>query len=82
MRYWKARGMKSYNLVGTMDFKARFGGQLSTMTMLSKSRNRFIAYVRASAPTMVKAVLRLGWKLKNVAKRGPRAAQEGNPLAR
>jgi CelD/BcsL family acetyltransferase involved in cellulose biosynthesis len=76
MRYWKARGMKTYNLVGTMEFKARFGGEPTTMTMISKSRNRFIGHLRSKAPVLLKAGLRLGWKLKNIGKRKAPAPPE------
>jgi hypothetical protein len=64
MKYWKARGMSSYNLVGTMDFKARFGGRQTSVPMLSKSRNRLIASLRSTAPKILKACLRLAWKGK------------------
>ena len=64
MRYWKGRGAKSYNLVGTMDFKARFGGQQTAVAMISQSRNWLVSRLRASAPTALRAALRLAWKAK------------------
>jgi lipid II:glycine glycyltransferase (peptidoglycan interpeptide bridge formation enzyme) len=59
MRYWKKRGMKTYNLVGTMDFKARFGGDLVSVPSVSTSRNWLVKTMRVAAPAM-----RLAWKVK------------------
>ena len=64
MRYWKKHGMKNYNLVGTMDFKARFGGHLTAVPMVSKSRNWAIKALRAVAPGILRTASRLAWKLK------------------
>jgi predicted RNA methylase len=73
MRYWKKRGMRTYNMVGTMEFKRRFGGRQTAVPMISKSKYRFISYVRSSAPQVAKTALHLTWKLKTVA-RGRRSA--------
>lgn len=64
MRFWKRRGMKSYNLVGTMDFKARFGGQQTSVPLVRKSRNRLISGFRSAAPVALRTAIRLAWKLK------------------
>ncbi len=68
MRYWKARGMKTYNLAGTMDFKRRFGGQEVSTLMIFKSRYALLARLRSAAMPLGRAALRLGWKLKGAAK--------------
>jgi lipid II:glycine glycyltransferase (peptidoglycan interpeptide bridge formation enzyme) len=71
MRYWKRRGMKTYNLVGTMDFKQRFGGKQTSVPMISKSKYRVISQLRSTAPKIGKAALQLAWKLKGRAKPKP-----------
>jgi predicted RNA methylase len=73
MRYWKERGMRTYNMVGTMEFKRRFGGRQTAVPMISKSKYRLISYVRSSAPHVAKTALHLTWKLKTLA-RGERSA--------
>jgi len=73
MRYWKARGMKTYNLAGTMDFKRRFGGRETSTLMICKSKYRLLARLRSAAMPIGRAVLRLGWKLKTAAKASPKA---------
>lgn len=69
MKYWKNRGMRVYNLAGTMDFKRRFGGRETAVPMIAKSKNRLIAFLRASAPRAVKTALKLAWKLKSVTRK-------------
>ena len=73
MRFWKRRGMKQYNLVGTMDFKRRFGAREITVPLIAKSRNRAITFFRATAPRVMKTALKLAWKLKSA---GHRPASE------
>jgi lipid II:glycine glycyltransferase (peptidoglycan interpeptide bridge formation enzyme) len=64
MRYWKRRGMTSYNLAGTMDFKRRFGGAETSTLMIFKSRYRLLSRLRSVAMPLGKAALHLRWKLK------------------
>jgi hypothetical protein len=71
MRYWKKRGIGIYNMVGTMEFKRRFGGQQTAVPMISKSKYRLISHLRSSAPQVAKTVLHLTWKLKTVARGKP-----------
>lgn len=66
MKHWKARGMKSYNLVGTMEFKARFGGQLVPKIMISKSRYRWFTYLRTVAPRVLRGFLKATWRIQNL----------------
>jgi hypothetical protein len=68
MRYWKQRGLKTYDLVGTMDFKARFGGSQITTYMISQSKYRFLALLRTWAPAAFKTGSRLVWKAKRLAR--------------
>jgi lipid II:glycine glycyltransferase (peptidoglycan interpeptide bridge formation enzyme) len=69
MRYWKQRGMKVYNLVGTIEFKQKFGGRETTVAMVGKSRYRVISRLRSSVPRLARAAVRLGWKIKSIGKR-------------
>lgn len=71
MRHWKARGMKSYNLAGTMDFKRRFGGAESSTLMIFKSKYRFLSRLRSRALPIHWAILRLRRKLKSAADSAP-----------
>ncbi|MDB6123750.1 MAG: uncharacterized protein JWQ71_2743 [Pedosphaera sp.] len=73
MKYWKNRGIKSYNMVGTMEFKQKFGGVQTSVPLFSKSRYRVISQLRSSAPRITQGILKIGWKLKRFG-RGKRAA--------
>jgi hypothetical protein len=79
MRYWKKRGMKTYNLVGTMDFKARFGGRQFAVPLIGKSKYRAISGLRAKAPLIYKQMLHLTWKLKNIGRSKPKANDSEAP---
>lgn len=68
MRYWKRRGMKTYNLVGTMDFKARFGGRATAVPLITQSKYRAISSLRARGPVIYRRLLGLAWKLKKLTK--------------
>jgi hypothetical protein len=70
MRYWKARGMKSYNFAGTMDFKRRFGGAESSTLMIFKSRFRLLSRLRTRALPIHWAILRLRRKFKSATRKG------------
>ena len=74
MRYWKQRGMHSYNMEGTMDFKQKFGGHQTQTVMFYQSRYRGLTRLRASALPLGRAVLRLMWKLKGGAGKKPDTA--------
>ncbi|MGO8676905.1 MAG: lipid II:glycine glycyltransferase FemX [Limisphaerales bacterium] len=71
MRYWKARGMKTYNLAGTMDFKRRFGGAESSTLMIFKSKYGFLSRLRSRALPIHWAILRLKRRLASAAGKGP-----------
>ena len=64
MKYWKGRSMKTYNLVGTMDFKARFGGQSVAMPLIRKSKYSWISFLRSSAPRLLRIASALAWKAR------------------
>lgn len=68
MRYWKQRGIRIYNMVGTKDFKQKFGGYQTAVPMIRKSRYRVISHLRASAPQAAKAAMHLMWKLRALAR--------------
>jgi hypothetical protein len=68
MKYWKRRGVRIYNMVGTMEFKQKFGGQQTVVPVIVKSRNRLVSRLRSSAPKYAKAALHAAWRLKNFAK--------------
>jgi hypothetical protein len=71
MRYWKQRGMESYNMEGTMDFKQKFGGQQTQTTMFYQSRFRMLTRLRSSALPIGRALLGLAWKIKGGKGRKP-----------
>jgi hypothetical protein len=73
MCHWKNRGMKTYDLVGTMDFKARFGGSQVTTYMISQSKWRFLSLLRTWAPAVFRTGSRLVWKAKSLARGKPAA---------
>jgi len=70
MRYWKRRGMKAYNLVGTMEFKQRFGGVQTSVPVIRKSRFRVVSVLRSRAPALVRGVMALAWKARKFARAG------------
>jgi hypothetical protein len=74
MRHWKRRGIQSYNMVGTMGFKQKFGGQETSVAMISGSRYRWLSRLRSVAPQIGRAVLHMIWKLKP----SPKAKTEEN----
>lgn len=59
IQYWKRRGMTSLNLVGTMSYKKKFGGEMHSAIMVSKARYRFLAALRRAAPRALKALMQL-----------------------
>jgi lipid II:glycine glycyltransferase (peptidoglycan interpeptide bridge formation enzyme) len=74
MKYWKQRGMKTYNFAGTMDFKRRFGGVEVSTLMIYQSRYRLLSWLRTSAMPLGRTALRLAWKLKPGRKGEPNAS--------
>lgn len=64
MRYWKKRGLRTYNMEGIMDFKLKFGGRQTETAMVYQSRYRALSSLRAAALPLGRAILRLAWKLK------------------
>src|SRR5208337_1667035 len=64
IRYWKQHGIRCYNMVGTMDFKRKFGGAQTAVPMVSKARNWLVSQLSFRAPQFAKAALRLPAKLK------------------
>jgi hypothetical protein len=73
MRYWKRQGIKTYNMVGTMDFKQKFGGTQTTVPMIIKSKYRALSQLRYYAPRLAKSAMKLGWKLKTIGRAKPAA---------
>ncbi len=65
IRYWKRKGMERFNFVGTMDFKKRFGGELTPFWMIAKSKYRLIAFLREKAPVIIKGMMSVRYKIKN-----------------
>lgn len=66
MRYWKRRGLRSYNMEGNMGFKLKFGGQQTSVPMFYQSKYRWLSRLRTSAMPLGRAVLRLAWRLKTL----------------
>jgi len=64
MKLWRARGIQTYNMVGNMAFKKKFGGVETVVPLIGKSRNPALGFVRQHAPRMARATMHLLWKLK------------------
>jgi len=64
MRQWRARGIHTYNMVGNMPFKQKFGGVETMVPLIAKSRNPAIALMRRYAPRVARGVMHLAWRLK------------------
>lgn len=69
IRHLKQRGIRKYNMVGTMDFKQKFGGQQTSVPMLVRSKYRWLAQARAIAPRVARAGLQVVWKVKALGRR-------------
>ncbi len=79
IRYWKQRGITAYNMVGTMDFKQKFGGRQTEVPMLVRSKYRWLAYGRTVAPRLARSALHAIWKVKSLGRQPAAPAQ--NPPA-
>ncbi len=75
MRYWKQRGLRSYNMEGTMGFKLKFGGQQTSVPMFYRSRYRWLSALRSSAMPLGRAVLRAAWRIKSAGRSRPARSQ-------
>jgi len=64
MKYWKSKGVKAYNMVGTMDFKQKFGGTETATPTIRKSKYGFISFLRFKAPALMKSMMHLAWRAK------------------
>jgi hypothetical protein len=76
MKYWKSRGLKTYNMVGTMEFKQKFGGAQTTVQVIVQSKYRVISQLRTTAPKVIKKGMNLAWKIKGLFKKPPAPAAE------
>ncbi len=77
IRYWKRRGMRTYNMVGNMKFKQKFGGRETAALCISKSKNKLIAALRKFGPDIMRAGLRVAWRVKTIGRK--RALEEKAP---
>jgi hypothetical protein len=64
MRRWRARGIATYNMVGNMPFKKKFGGVETCVPLIAKSRNPALGLLRRYAPRVARGVMHLAWRLK------------------
>jgi hypothetical protein len=69
IQYWKRRGIKSYNMVGTMEFKQKFGGRQTEVPMLIRSKYRWLARARDVAPRLARSALQAVWKVKSLGRK-------------
>ena len=74
IRYWKQRGIQTYNMVGTMEFKQKFGGRQTEVPMLVCSKYRWLAYARSVAPRLARSALHAVWKIKALGRKPPAPA--------
>ncbi len=79
MRYWKKRGMRTYNMVGIMHFKQKFGGNVLGVPMVYRSKYRLVESLRSKAGPAVKALQGLVWKIKNLGKSENKAETTSEP---
>jgi hypothetical protein len=49
MRYWKERGIRSYDMGGAGDYKKKYGGRLVPLSSVRQSRYRWVAGLRQNA---------------------------------
>ena len=61
--------MRAYNMVGTMDFKQKFGGRMVGPLMIFRSKYRMLERLRQAAVPRAKQALHLLWKIKTLGKR-------------
>lgn len=74
MRYWKQRGITTYNMVGNMDFKRKFGGQETAVPMINCSKHRWMAQARIIAPKIMRTAMQAAWKVKSLGRKNPPTA--------
>jgi len=75
IKYWKARGVRSYNMEGIMAFKQKFGGHQTSVPMYYQSKYRLLGQLRARAMPIAKSALKLVYRVKSLG-RGKPAAPE------
>jgi Acetyltransferase (GNAT) domain len=66
MRYWKRRGLSTYNMEGTKPFKQKFGGFETAVPMIYNSKYRLLSRLRSSALPIARTVLHVAWRLKSL----------------
>ena len=49
IQYWKARGMRTFELIGRGEYKLKFGSRRIVVPWVRTSRNRSVAFLRTSA---------------------------------
>jgi hypothetical protein len=64
MRQWRSRGVRTYNMVGNMPFKKKFGGAETCVPLIAKSRNPAIGLLRRYAPKVARGIMHVAWRLK------------------
>jgi len=67
IKYWKARGMRTFDLVGRGDYKLKYGSHPIVVPWVRKSRNPGIAFLRFSAEEMFRAAQDTFGKLAHIA---------------
>ena len=73
MKYWKQRGVRSYNMEGIMPFKQKFGGHQTSVPMFYQSKYKLLGRLRATAMPIAKTALKLAYRVKTLGrgKSGP-----------
>jgi hypothetical protein len=75
MKYWRARGVRSYNMEGIMAFKQKFGGHTTSVPMFYQSKYKLLGQMRARAMPVAKAALKLAYRVKSLGRSRPAAAE-------
>jgi CelD/BcsL family acetyltransferase involved in cellulose biosynthesis len=64
MKLWRQRGIRTYNMVGNMPFKKKFGGVETVVPLIAKSRNPALGFLRRHAPRVARTAMHLMWRFK------------------
>ncbi len=69
IKYWKARGMRTFDLVGRGDYKLKYGSEPIAVPWVRKSKSPGIAFLRFSAEETFRAAQDTFGKLAHIVER-------------
>jgi hypothetical protein len=53
MRYWRAKGIRVFDLTGAAEYKKKYGGELVVTPWIRKSSNRVVGFLRTAAEELM-----------------------------